>query len=187
MPFWKEAVMPKDVAKKPVTETTLAWKDMFMGIWEQEYQTTMKLLKAYPEGKSDLRPHAKLRTARELAWGFLGGEAWMIEGCVTGSFDMGNAAEPTGPPATMHEVIDAYEKQHSDSMAKVKRMNDADFNKTIKFFVAPKQMGDYRCADLLSMMVRDHIHHRGQLSVYLRMADGKVPSIYGPTADEPWM
>jgi uncharacterized damage-inducible protein DinB len=37
------------------------------------------------------------------------------------------------------------------------------------------------------MMLMDSVHHRGQFSVYLRMADGKVPSIYGPTADEPWM
>lgn len=53
--------------------------------------------------------------------------------------------------------------------------------------VAPKQMGDVRRGDLLQMMVMDNVHHRGQFSVYLRMAGGKVPSIYGPTADEPWM
>ena len=49
---------------------------------------------------------------------------------------------------------------------------------------------DGRCLfvmrDFLWMILCDQIHHRGQFSIYLRMADGKVPSIYGPTADEPW-
>lgn len=42
-------------------------------------------------------------------------------------------------------------------------------------------------SDLLAFLLADQIHHRGQFSVYLRMADGKVPSIYGPSGDEPWM
>jgi uncharacterized damage-inducible protein DinB len=41
-------------------------------------------------------------------------------------------------------------------------------------------------SDILWIMLMDSIHHRGQLSVYVRMAGGKVPSIYGPSADEPW-
>ena len=58
---------------------------------------------------------------------------------------------------------------------------------TVKFFVAPKQMADLRKMDVLWFMLMDCVHHRGQFSVYLRMADGKVPSIYGPSGDEPWM
>ena len=53
------------------------------------------------------------------------------------------------------------------------------------FFVAPKTLGDIPKIQFMWMVLCDQIHHRGQFSVYLRMADGKVPSIYGPTADEP--
>jgi uncharacterized damage-inducible protein DinB len=53
--------------------------------------------------------------------------------------------------------------------------------------VAPKQTGDVRRVDVRWLMLMDGVHHRGPLSVYLRMADGTVPSIYGPSADEPWM
>jgi uncharacterized damage-inducible protein DinB len=70
---------------------------------------------------------------------------------------------------------------------KVNKLSDADFDKTVKFIVAPKQMGDVRRGDLFQLMMHDMIHHRGQFSVYLRMAGAKVPSIYGPSADEPWM
>ena len=51
----------------------------------------------------------------------------------------------------------------------------------------PGTMGVLKVIDFLWFMLLDSIHHRGQLSVYIRPAGGKVPSIYGPTADEPWM
>ena len=103
---------------------------------------------------------------------------------LTGNFDFQNMPKS---PATMGEVISAYERNHHELVEKVKKTSDADFNKTIKFMVAPKTMGDVRSGDTLWMMMMDTIHHRGQFSVYLRMADAKVPSIYGPSADEPWM
>lgn len=80
-----------------------------------------------------------------------------------------------------------FEKSHKEMVAKVKKTPEADLNKTVKFFVGPKQMGDVRRMDVLWMMVMDSVHHRGQFSVYLRMSGGKVPSIYRPSADEPWM
>jgi uncharacterized damage-inducible protein DinB len=174
--------MPKDVEVKP--ETTLTWKDEFLRIWEQEYQTTLKVLKAYPEDKGDLKPHEKLRTARELVWGFTNGENWMINGILTGKFDVGEAINP---PSTMQEIVNNFEKVHAEAITKFRRMTESDLNKKINFFVAPRKMGDVKATDLLGMMVMDQVHHRGQMSVYLRIAGGKVPSIYGPTADEPWM
>jgi uncharacterized damage-inducible protein DinB len=56
----------------------------------------------------------------------------------------------------------------------------------VKAPVGPGKMGDLRKVDVLWSTLQDQIHHRGQFSVYLRMAGGKVPSIYGPTADESW-
>jgi len=90
-------------------------------------------------------------------------------------------------PDTFPEVIATFEKTSKAFMERIKRTPDADLNKTVKFFVAPKQMGDLRKMDVLWFMLMDCVHHRGQFSVYLRMADGKVPSIYGPSGDEPWM
>jgi uncharacterized damage-inducible protein DinB len=68
----------------------------------------------------------------------------------------------------------------------VNKMSDDQLRETIKFFTAPKTLGDVPKIQFLWMTLHDHIHHRGQFSIYLRMADGKLPSIYGPTADEPW-
>jgi uncharacterized damage-inducible protein DinB len=57
----------------------------------------------------------------------------------------------------------------------------------VHFFTAPKTLGEISRLEWIWFLLHDEIHHRGQFSVYLRMADGKVPSIYGPTADEPWI
>ena len=176
--------MPKDVEVKQPIQQAVSIKDMILHTWEQEYQTTLKLLRAYPEDKLDLKPHEKLRTAKELAWTIVTNEPWMIDGILTGNFAVG---QDIAIPTTMREIISNYETIHREIVNKVKKMNDEDLNRNIKFFVGPKQTGDVRIGDLLSLLVLDQVHHRGQLSVYLRIAGGRVPSIYGPTAEEPWM
>ena len=159
-------------------------REQFIQSWEREFQTTMKVLKCYPLDKLSLKPHTKCPDAKELAWRIVSEEKFFVTGAITGNFDFGGF---TPPPATMQEVISAYENTHVESMGKLKKMTDTDFSKTIKFMTGPKTMSDIRNGDTLWLMMMDTIHHRGQFSVYLRMADAKVPSIYGPSADEPWM
>jgi len=157
-------------------------KDQFLNTVAREYPTTLKVLKAYPAAKSDLKPHAKSRTARELAWNFVA-EAKACDMALDGALELGKIPKP---PATMPEVISSYEKTHAALVERLKQTPEADLNKTVKFMTGPKQMGELRKMDVLWFMLMDSVHHRGQLSVYLRMADGKVPSIYGPSGDEPW-
>ena len=162
----------------PATE-----KDQFIDVWEREFKTTLKLLKQYPADKLSLKPAEKSRSAKDLAWTFVMEEQTLMGGALKGTFDFQNAPKP---PATLAEIISAYENGHKDLVDKVKRLSDADLNQKVQFFTGPKQMTDMRKADVLWTGIMDTIHHRGQLSVYLRMAGAKVPSIYGPSADEPW-
>ncbi len=159
-------------------------KEMFLQTWDREFQTTMKVLKAYPANKLDFKPHERSRSAGELAWVFVGEQA-VVDMAVKGQIDM--SGEMPKHPATMQEIIAAFEKMYKENVGKVKNLSEADFNSLVKFPIGPKQMADLRKADVLWITVMDQVHHRGQLSVYVRMAGGKVPSIYGPTADEPWM
>jgi uncharacterized damage-inducible protein DinB len=159
-------------------------KEMFLQTWGQEFQTTVKVLKAYPQDRLDYRPHEKSRTARELAWIFTGEQA-MVDMTLKGKIDFSGLEPPA--PKTMGEILTAYENVTKANMQKVKAMSEDDFNSMISFPVAPGKMMDLRKADVLWMTVMDAVHHRGQMSVYIRLAGGKIPSIYGPTADEPWM
>lgn len=163
----------------PITE-----REQFIQTWEREFQTTMKVLKSYPTAKIGLQPHGKLPNAKDLAWRIVSEEKVFVNGAITGNFDF--TGMPTAP-ATLQEVISTYETNHRTHADKLRNMTDPEFNKMIKFMVAPKTMGDMRSGDTLWTLLMDTIHHRGQFSVYLRMADGRVPSIYGPSADEPWM
>ena len=158
-------------------------KEQFLSTVAREFPTTMRVLKAYPAGRGDLKPHAKSKSARELAWNFVTEEK-ACDMALDGAIEF---AKMPAPPATLPEVISTYEKAHGALIERLKRTPDAELNTTVKFFTGPNKMGDVRKMDLLWMMLMDGVHHRGQFSVYLRMADAKVPSIYGPTADEPWM
>lgn len=71
-------------------------------------------------------------------------------------------------------------------MPRVKAMPESDWNSNITLPVGPQKMGDVRRGDVCWLMLNDSIHHRGQFSIYLRLVGAKVPSIYGPSADEPW-
>jgi len=159
-------------------------KDQLLQTMEREFPTTIKLMKAYPAAKGDLKPHERSKSAKDLAWTFVA-EGFIADGALAGAIDLSKATPPA--PASLGEVITAYERSYRTMVEKIKKTPDAELNKTVKFPTGPKQMGDLRRMDVLWMTVMDSVHHRGQFSVYLRMAGGKVPSIYGPSADEPWM
>ena len=167
--------------------TTQSEKDRFLGVYEDEHQRTMRVLRAYPPEKTNFKPGPTNKTAHELAWVFvqergLGTKVWQ---------DAFAKAPPSGspqkPPEKWADLLDALEKAHKDFANLIRSTPDEDLNKTVKFFVGPKTMGDYRRMDFAWFLIQDQVHHRGQFSVYLRAVGGKVPSIYGPSGDEPWM
>ena len=161
-------------------------KEQFLEVYDQEHARTMRVLRAYPADKAELRPHPKLKTARELAYMFA-----RERGLGTAVFNDAFAAGPPSgkmpdAPASWDDVLAAVEKTHKEFGELVRSTPDEKLHQTAKFFVAPKQLGDIPRLDFAWFLLHDEIHHRGQFSVYLRLADAKVPSIYGPTGDEPW-
>jgi uncharacterized damage-inducible protein DinB len=166
--------------------TTRSAKQAFLDTYDTEHATTMKVLRAYPADKLDLRPHPKCRTARELAWVFV-----LERGLGTMVFHDEFPEKATGkmpePPESWDALLQAVKKSSADFRALVASTPEQELDRKVRFFVAPKQVGKYSRMEWLWFLLHDEIHHRGQLSIYLRMADAKVPSIYGPTADEEWM
>lgn len=166
------------MAQKTATE-----KDMFLQTFGQECQITLKLLRAYPPAQGEYRPHEKSRSARELGWTFVM-EQHMIDMALQGKIDFSKPGPQ--PPDTYLDVIPAFENACRETTIKVSRTGDEALNRLVQFPVGPGKMTELRVIDVLWATLMDQVHHRGQFSVYLRLAGAKVPSIYGPSADEPW-
>ena len=160
-------------------------KQRFINAYNQESATTVKVLRAFPENQSDLKPHEMCKSARELAWIFVE-EQGMCQVALTSGFDWAKPPAPRAAPQSISQIIDMFD-QGRERLAGLIATKDDHLSGTVKFPVRPRTIGDMSTEQFLWMMLCDQIHHRGQFSIYLRMAGAKVPSIYGPTADEPWM
>jgi len=167
-----------------MTQKTITEKDMFLQSFHRECDTTLKLLKAFPATHADFKPHEKSRTAKELAWTFTM-EQGFTDAALKRQLDFSKPRPQ--PPATLAEAIAAFERARRGTADLVTKTSEEELNATVPFPVGPGRMADLRGLDVLWSILMDQVHHRGQLSVYLRMVGAKVPSIYGPTADEPWM
>ncbi len=160
-----------------------AAREQLLKAVERETATTARVLRAYPEAESELRPHPKAKNARELAWLFAM-EQMLSGAAVRGEMDLSKGMPPA--PESMKEIVSKFEESRKSLIELLRSCSDDQLQGTVRFFTGPKQMGDVPMIDFLWFLVNDQIHHRGQFSVYLRMSGGKVPSIYGPSADEPW-
>ena len=145
-----------------------------------EQPAFVRVLKAIPEGKGDYRADPKARTAAELAWLLAVEESALLSLIDKGVVEWKDSA----PPARINTIVAAFERDSAEVNARLERLDAAAWEKKVKFLMAG---GAWE--DTLSQMtwgfLFDAIHHRGQLSTYLRPMGGKVPSIYGPSADDP--
>ncbi|HJU89476.1 MAG TPA: DinB family protein [Gemmatimonadaceae bacterium] len=158
-------------------------RQQLINAFDRETATTQKVLRAYPADQAELKPHPRLRSARELAWMFAA-ELNLANLVLRNEFKMPMKFPPT--PATWDEVVRAFDRTRTEVLQNLHSVREEQLAEITQFITGPKQIGDMTKTSLLWFLLHDQIHHRGQLTVYLRMADGKVPSIYGPSADEPW-
>jgi uncharacterized damage-inducible protein DinB len=168
------------------TASTTSPKQRFLETYEQEHQKTMRVLRAFPADQSEFRPSERCKPARELAWIFA-----LERGLGTRVFNdafakAGPSGKPPDAPASWDAVVDAAEQTHKQFADLIRSAPEEKLDETVKFFTAPKTLSDIRRIDFLWFLLHDEIHHRGQFSIYLRAAGGKVPSIYGPSEHEPW-
>lgn len=148
---------------------------LFTRFWTDESKTTRKVLERIPEG-SDYRPDPKSRTAQEIAWQIVCEEKMIIEALESGRAQWA----PPPMPATMKEVVTAYEQQSATMPRRWSELPLARWEGTIEFF------GQQRpAAPMAWSFLFDLVHHRGQITTYLRPMGSTVPQVYGPSADEP--
>jgi uncharacterized damage-inducible protein DinB len=155
-------------------------KTLFLKFWEREAPATRKVLERIPQDRSDHRPDPKSRTARELAWFIVRETIALGEGLDAGKFDWVDAAAPS----TMKEVLETYDRQFGDVTKRMQRLAPAQWERQVPFLYEGKEIMRSTGYESAWGFLFDLIHHRGQLSTYLRPMGSTVPAIYGPSADE---
>jgi uncharacterized damage-inducible protein DinB len=148
---------------------------LFTDFWINESKTTRRVLSRIPEG-SDYKPDPKARTAKEIAWHIVYAEKMMIDALESGKAEW----DPPPVPATMREIADVYDRQSAAMPARWASLPDQRWTGTVDFFGRP-----WASSAMAWSFLFDIVHHRGQITTYLRPMGSTVPQVYGPTADEP--
>jgi uncharacterized damage-inducible protein DinB len=148
---------------------------------KQELSKFVNVLKALPQGRLDYRPDPKARTAAELAWLLATEEAALVSLLDTGTVQWKEEA----PPARVEEIVAAFERNATAVNDRLERMDEAGWEKKGRFVMGEAPAWEDGVGEFVWGFLFDAIHHRGQLSTYLRPMGGKVPAIYGPSADDP--
>ena len=153
-------------------------REFFLARRKVEYPAFQRVLNALPADKMDYAPHERSPSAQRLVW-TLAQEL----GAANTLCDTGETSFPTAPPLDLPAMIATFEKNYAGLEERVGRMDEAAWTKTGQLKSGGKLMMEQPVGEFLWMLFFDAIHHRGQLAAYIRPMGGKVPSIYGPSAD----
>jgi uncharacterized damage-inducible protein DinB len=145
-----------------------------------EFPAFVRVLKALPQGRLDYRPDPKARSAAELAWTLVTEEEALLRVLDKGTVEW----KEDKPPATVDEIVAAYERNATAVNERLAQLDEAGWQKKGKFLFGGDTAWETTIDGFVWGFLFDAVHHRGQLSTYIRPMGGKVPSIYGPSADD---
>ncbi|MBZ5524643.1 MAG: DinB family protein [Acidobacteriia bacterium] len=157
--------------------------DSMLMEFDQESKTTQKLLDRLPEDKLSWKPHAKSQSLGVLAMHIANAPAQIAAAAAQDTFEFTGGGTPE--PTTRKEILDAFTQNLAKARDTLKTMDDARIMASWSATSKGKTLMTIPRVALIRGILLNHVyHHRGQLSVYLRLLDVPVPSIYGPSADE---
>ena len=147
---------------------------------EEEAKATRRVIAAVPSDKASYSPDPTSKNALDLAWHIASVDVWFLESIAKGEFGM----EESPMPAELKDtaaLASWYDRSLAAGIQKVKGMTGEQLAKSLPFFGMELPTVTY-----IQFLIKHSVHHRGQLSAYLRAMGSKVPSIYGGSADEPF-
>jgi uncharacterized damage-inducible protein DinB len=155
-------------------------KELYLKFWENEGPATRKVISRIPQDKSDYKPDPKARNARELAWVIVTEEQGLVECLTNGKIEW----KDVPPPNNVKDILDAYDSSHDGLTKKLKELDAPAWEKEVVLLFQGQEVMRAPGYEMAWGFLLDQIHHRGQLSTYLRPMGSTVPAIYGPSADE---
>jgi uncharacterized damage-inducible protein DinB len=145
---------------------------------KNEHATTKRVIEAIPSDKGDYRPDPVSKTALELAWHIVAAEKRFLGGVCTGAFDF----SPINRPETVLDsagIAAWFDETFAANLDHLQKLSGEQLVKTVDF----RGMLQLPAISYIRLAMSHTIHHRGQLSTYLRPMGAKVPSIYGESYD----
>jgi uncharacterized damage-inducible protein DinB len=139
----------------------------------------LRVLKSIPAGEAEYKPHERSPSTGQLVWTL----ASELKACLD-AVEKGQAEWQGRPSLPLEEMISKYEQWSAELADRASKMNEEVWNSVAKFFYNGKVVSEQPTGQFLWFILFDAIHHRGQLSAYLRPMGSTVPAIYGPSADE---
>jgi len=162
-----------------------AFRELMVEALTDELRTTSKVLAAVPDQGQSYRPDPKSRSTWELAW-HIAADVWFIEGIAKKEFQLNPDRLNPNPCKTGAELAEWYAQRYRQALEQVRSLTAEELTVPLTLGGVAAEAGITFPAFLYLLWVHLHtVHHRGQLTAYLRPAGAKVPAIYGPSADDP--
>ena len=155
-------------------------REYFSDCFAAEKPRFVRVLKAVPADQADYRPHPRSTSTGDIVW-LLAAE--LHDACEL--IDHGEVTYVPNPAPPVADAVAAYERNAAAFEKRLATVDDAKWEGKARFLANGAVVWETSLGDMLYGFLFDAIHHRGQLSSYLRPMGAKVPSIYGPSADDP--
>ncbi len=152
---------------------------VFLPALKNEHGATKKVIQAVPADKGDYRPDPVSKTALELAWHIATSENRFLDAVNSGAFTFGDSAKPDSIRNSA-DVAHWYEERFNENFNRLGQLSGEQLVKIIDF----RGVLQLPAVMFLRLGLSHSIHHRGQLTAYLRATGAKVPSIYGESYDD---
>lgn len=161
------------------SQATKTVADFLIAEFEQEMQTTMRVIGAVPSDQLDYRPDSKSKTGLGLVRHITLEDEWFLNSIADGEFKPPPDDSDACGIMTPADAVSRYKERIPTALDRVRTLSGEQLEKTLDLLSAMQMPG----VRFLALCVKHSVHHRGQLSSYLRAMGGKVPGIYGPSAD----
>jgi uncharacterized damage-inducible protein DinB len=145
---------------------------------KNEQRTTRSVIEAVPQSNGQYRPDANSKTAMELAWHIVAAEHRFYNGVIAGAFDFSPLHRPESVQ-TAAQIGQWYDASFGKSLEQLARLSGEQLARILDF----RGVFQLPAVSYLTFSLNHSIHHRGQLTTYLRAMGGKVPAIYGESYD----
>ena len=152
--------------------------------FDQEMKVTRRILERVPTDKGTWKPHEKSFSIGHLAQLVSWMPGWITNTLTSDSLNLAGAAGYSYEKT--EKLLEDFDKNVKEARAAIAASSDEDFAKPWSLMMGDKVLMTMPRAATVRSHISHLVHHRGQMSVYLRLLDIPVPSLYGPTADEPW-